>query len=274
MAQSLAELVQLQRDVYAFRYDNHVSLFIVSSEGVILVDPCGQQNPRTPSMLKEAVRAVTDLQVRYVLYSHSELDHSQGGDVFAHTATFVSTRRAAEKLASVGEPSTPLPTLTFDDHLTLELGDKTLELYASDLSATDDYMIVYFPDGRLLMWVDIVQPRNLPLRLHGSAEAALERIEWLCDTLEFDTFLTGHASPQMTGTKGDMLEQRHYYLDLSDAIEKAHRAGHPDRSIAMTLYVRGALQPRYGSWRRFSECLSSNISELIDWREGRAVVTH
>lgn len=261
-------------DVYGFRYDNHVALFIVSTDGVILVDPCGEQNPRTPSLLKEAIRAITDQPVRYVLYSHSALDHSMGGAVFADTARFVSTRRAANRLDALREPSTPVPDLTFDDHFTLTLGDTRIELYASDLSPTDDYLILHYPVGRLLMWVDIVQPRNLPLRLHGGAEAALERIEWLNDTLNFDAFVTGHASPQMTGTKGDMLEQRHYYLDLIDAIEKARKAGNADRSSGMTAHVRSALEPLYGAWRRFDDCLATNISELLDWREGKVLPAH
>ena len=44
-----------------------------------------------------------------------------------------------------------MPDLTFDHRTTLELGETRLDLYASDLSTTDDYMIVPFPAGRLVI---------------------------------------------------------------------------------------------------------------------------
>jgi glyoxylase-like metal-dependent hydrolase (beta-lactamase superfamily II) len=272
--EALAELVRFAPDVYGFRYDNHVSLFIVSDGGVLLVDPCGEQNPRTPALIKEAVRSVTGQPVRYVVYSHSALDHSMGGAVFADTASFVSTERAAGRLSALHEPSTPLPDRTFTERLSLPLGEKQVELYASGLSTADDYLLLHYPAGRLVMWVDIVQPRSLPLRVHGSAEVAIERIDWLVDSLDFDVLVTGHATPQMTGTKGDLIEQRHYYLDLMSAIEKARGAGYADRSHEMTAEVRRRLVPCYGDWRRFEGCLASNITELLDWREGKSVAAH
>ena len=49
--ESIAELARLAPDVYGFRYENHVALFIVTDEGVILADPIGQVNPHTPSVI-------------------------------------------------------------------------------------------------------------------------------------------------------------------------------------------------------------------------------
>src|SRR5437588_12057405 len=86
---SIAELVRFAEDTYGFRYENHVSLFVVTDDGVILVDPCGQGNPRTPSLIKEAIRSVTGKDVKYVVYSHWGADHGIGGVVFADTAKFV-----------------------------------------------------------------------------------------------------------------------------------------------------------------------------------------
>src|SRR3972149_2832536 len=57
--ESLGELVRFAPDAYGVRWVNHVALFIVTEAGVILVDPNGQVNPRTPSLIKEAIRAVT-----------------------------------------------------------------------------------------------------------------------------------------------------------------------------------------------------------------------
>ena len=56
----------------------------------------GRCNPRTPALIKEAIRSVTAQPVRYVVYSHSAFDHSTGGAVFADTARFVGHRTRVE----------------------------------------------------------------------------------------------------------------------------------------------------------------------------------
>jgi glyoxylase-like metal-dependent hydrolase (beta-lactamase superfamily II) len=269
--ESLAELARFAPDVYGFRWENHVALFIVTDEGVILADPIGQRNPRTPAVLKEAIRAVTDQPVKYVLYSHWGADHGMGGAAFADTARFVGHRNTVEKIAAANDPASPVPDMTFDRQLTLELGGKRVDLYAADLSPQNDYFILHYPAGRLIMTVDFVQARNLPFRtLYGHPDRTVERLQWIADNLEFDVVVSGHATPQLTGTRADVLEQRQYYFDLSDAIAAARAAGYADNSPAMVASVRETLQPKYGDWRRFDDFLPLNVEGMIRWRaEGR-----
>src|SRR3954451_25241851 len=87
--ESLTELLCLAPDTYAFRYRNHVSMFFVTDDGVLLVDPIGEANAEVPALIKQSIRLVTPQPVRYVVYSHAALDHSAGGQVFRDTATFV-----------------------------------------------------------------------------------------------------------------------------------------------------------------------------------------
>ena len=273
--ESLAELVRFAPDVYGFRWVNHVALFIVTEAGVILVDPNGQVNPRTPSLIKEAVRSVTDQPVRYLVYSHSAFDHSTGGAVFADTARFVGHHHTVARIKAARDASTPAPDITFDKAMPLELGGRRVDLYPADLSPTDDYIIVHDPQSRVAMFVDLVQPRNIPFRtLLGHPERIVERLQWLEESLDFDVIVSGHATPQMSGTKQDVAEQRRYYLDLSDAIATARAAGLGDGSPEMVTLVRSILHPRYGAWRRFDEFLTLNVEGMIAWRAGKAPSDH
>jgi len=267
--ESLAELVRFAEDTYGFRYQTHVAMFIVTDEGVIMVDPCGQGNRRTPSMIKEAIRSVTEQPVKYMVYSHSAMDHATGGAVFADTAQFVGHSKTVGKLKAANEPTTPPPEITFDDRMTVELGGKKIDLHYAKLSPEDDYLILHHPASRLVMTVDYVQPKNTPFRrLLGHPDWMVERLQWIHDNLDFDVLVSGHSAPQMTGTKQDVLEQRQYYLDLSDAIAAAQKAGAADKSEEMTASVRTALAPKYGTWRRFDEFLPLNIEGMLDWRAG------
>ena len=273
--ESLAELVRFAPDVYGFRYVNHVAMFIVTGAGVILVDPIGQVNRGTPALIKAAIRAVTAEPVRYVVYSHSAFDHSTGGAVFADTAHFVGHRNAVSPIKAANDPTTPAPEVTFDAKTSLELGGRRVDLYPADLSPTDDYIVVHDPTSRLVMFVDLVQPRNVPFRtLLGHPDRIHERLRWIEDELDFDVILSGHATPQMCGTKGDVVEQRRYYEDLEGAIGTARAVGLSDGSPEMTTLVRSLLYPKYGAWRRFDEFLALNIEGVIAWRAGKSPAAH
>jgi glyoxylase-like metal-dependent hydrolase (beta-lactamase superfamily II) len=273
--ESLAELVRFAPDVYGFRWVNHVALFVVTDAGVILVDANGQVNPRTPSLIKEAIRSVTAQPVRYLVYSHSAFDHSTGGAVFADTARFVGHKNTVDRIKAAKDPTTPAPDIVFDTKTSLELGGRRVDLYPADLSPTDDYIVVHDPAGRVAMFVDLVQPRNIPFRtLLGYPERIVARLQWLEDSLDFDVIVSGHATPQMSGTKQDVVEQRRYYGDLSDAIATARAAGLADSSPEMTTLVGSILHPRYGAWRRFDEFLALNIHGMIAWRAGKSPSAH
>jgi hypothetical protein len=265
--ETVAELARLAPDAYAFQYGNHTALFIVTDEGVILADPIGQANPRTPFVLQEAIRSLTEQPVKYVLYSHWGADHGMGGAAFADTARFVGHRNAAAKIAAANDPTSPVPDLTFDDRLTLELGGKTVELYAAELSPRDDYFILHYPAGKVIMTVDYVQPENVPFRtMVGHPDWTVRRLQWIADNLDFDVLVSGHSSPRITGTRADVLEARGYLLDLSDAVAAAQAKGLADNSPEMTAAVRDALTPQYGTWRRFDQFLALNVEGLLRWR--------
>src|SRR5881628_3690055 len=146
--ESLAELVRFAPDVYGFRWVNHVAMFIVTDAGVVLVDANGQVNPRTPHLIKEAIRSVTAQPVKYFVYSHSAFDHSTGGAIFADTARFVGHRNAVEPIRAAKDPTTPVPDIVFDKPTSLELGGRKIDLHPADLSPTDDYVVVHDPAGR------------------------------------------------------------------------------------------------------------------------------
>src|SRR5262245_4290518 len=273
--ESLAELVRFAPDVYGVRWVNHVALFVVTNAGVVLVDANGQVNPGTPSLIKEAIRSVTAQPVRYVVYSHSAFDHSTGGAAFADTAQFVAHRNAVDRIKAAKDPTTPPPDIAFDKAMTLELGGRSLDLHPADLSPTDDYIVVHDRVGRVAMFVDLVQPRNIPFRtLLGHPDRIVERLQWIEDTLDFDVIVSGHATPQMSGTKQDVVEQRRYYDDLTNAIATARATGLADGSAAMVTLVRSLLQPRYGAWRRFDEFLALNVEGMIAWRAGTSPAAH
>ena len=80
------EITNLTGDLYRFRETRHIGMFLVTPDGIIVVDPT---NPGLAAWLKAELDERFGLPVRYVIYSHAHNDHASGGEVFADTATFV-----------------------------------------------------------------------------------------------------------------------------------------------------------------------------------------
>ncbi|MGE3855690.1 MAG: hypothetical protein AB7G21_01885 [Dehalococcoidia bacterium] len=271
--ESIAELVEFTPGVYGFRWLQHVAVFWVTGDGVILVDPCGEVNRRTPDVLKQAIGAVTDQPVKQVVYSHWGADHGIGGAVFQDTATFIAHANAVPRMQVTNDPASPLPSRTFDTLTTIELGDTKLDLHPANLQPTDDYLVIHDARRRVAMLVDIVQPKSAPYRnLLGHPDEVLRCLAWLRDGLDFEILISGHTTPRMWATKDDVAEQHQFYVDLSAAIESARAAGAADDSPEMVELVRASLAPGYGDWRRFSD-LALNIEGMIGWRAGKNLRT-
>jgi hypothetical protein len=259
----------VREDVYAFRYLNHVALFVPTDEGVVLVDPIGGGgNPQAPVALKGAIASVTDQPVRWMIYSHSNADHASGGAIFADTATFVGHVNAKPRIEARNDPTTPVPTVTVDQMMPLDLGGKHFELHPSATTPQDDYLIFAYPAQKLIMTVDQGRVRTIAFgQIQGaSPERMVEWLDWVDKTFDFDTYLSGHGpASSIMGNRQDLADHRQYYIDLMAAVKDAQSAGLADDSEEMVNAVRAALQPKYGTWNNFQNGLAGNITGVLRW---------
>jgi glyoxylase-like metal-dependent hydrolase (beta-lactamase superfamily II) len=104
--QAAREIGRLNGDVYWARdFDLHVSVFMVTPEGILVADPIGTE---FATWLKGELAERFGLPVRYVVYSHKDWDHASGGVVFADTATFIAQENTPRHLG-MPPATTPLP---------------------------------------------------------------------------------------------------------------------------------------------------------------------
>jgi len=260
--QSVVELTRVAEDVYMIRSIGHNALFIVTDDGVIATDPIGQGNPRFPQLYRAAIASVTDQPVRYVVYSHHHPDHITCGIVFADTAQFVSQSMAAPKIAALNDPTTPAPTITFDDHMTLELGGKAVELYYTGRNSTPNTSVLVYPARRVAFAVDFIPVNSLPFRTFadGYPDEWIESLRWIENNLEFDVLVPGHGN---LGSMENVRQVREYFQDLMAAIRAARAQGFADNSEEMVAAVRADLAPKYGNWSNFGPYLLENIQGVI-----------
>ena len=99
------EIGKLTGDTYYARMDDYVSVFMVTPDGIVLVEPIGTE---MASWLKGELARRFAVPVRFVIYSHSHWDHASGGAVYADTARFIGHENLIKNLA-MPAPETPLP---------------------------------------------------------------------------------------------------------------------------------------------------------------------
>jgi len=99
------EIGKLTGDVYYARMDDYVSVFMVTPEGIALVEPIGTE---FATWLKAEMDRRFHVPVKYVIYSHSHWDHASGGAVYSDTAQFIGHDNLRKNLA-MPPASTPLP---------------------------------------------------------------------------------------------------------------------------------------------------------------------
>jgi glyoxylase-like metal-dependent hydrolase (beta-lactamase superfamily II) len=268
------EIMPFGDDTYAFVSGGYVSLFIVTDEGVIATDPSSQFDPERADRYAAAIAGVTDQPVRYLIYSHDHADHATGGAVFADTATFVSHRNAVAKIAALNDPNTPVPTIAFDDYMSLELGGTTIELYYAGRNHSDNNIVLLHPDQRLLFAVDFIPVNSVLFQTLPDAyvDEWIDSLRWIEENLEFDTLVPGH--PPLPGTKENVTLVRGYIEDLIAAVQAAQAAGLADNSPEMVEAVRAELEPEYGDWANFAEWMPMNVEGLLRiWAEQTATPT-
>jgi len=147
--------------------------FVVGSKGVAVIDTGGSL--KVGRQLREAIRKVTALPVLYVINTHVHPDHIYGNAAFlADKPVFVGHDKLAnimelrrdqyaklnEKLLHEDAKGSELvkPTLAVKDKLTLDLGDRKLELSAhpvahtnTDVSLIDDKSSTLFTGDLLFI---------------------------------------------------------------------------------------------------------------------------
>src|SRR5215471_6322180 len=99
------EIGKLTGDTYFARMDDYVSVFMVTPDGIVLVEPIGTE---MATWLKGELARRFAVPVRFVIYSHSHWDHASGGAIYADTARFIGHENLIKNIA-MPPADTPLP---------------------------------------------------------------------------------------------------------------------------------------------------------------------
>src|SRR5262249_48078855 len=191
------------------------TIFLVSSKGVIAVDPLPTLGPR----YLEAVAKVTNRPITHIVYTHEHSDHIAGASLFPRTAAIVAHAETAKILAGRRDPRRPAPSQTFTDRYVLEAGDQTLILEYKGINPPPGNVFASPPRQKVLMLVEVVYPGYMPYPGLGVAADIPGFIEAHRQALSYDftDFVGGHVD--RIGTRADVEQSLAFALDLKSVSE-------------------------------------------------------
>jgi len=201
---------ELRSGLYWVSDGAYNTMFLVSTRGVIAVDPLPTLGPRYIA----AIRSVTSQPITHIVYSHEHIDHIGGAEAFPKGLTIIAQRFTYEALGRQSDPRRPLPTVVFDKDYTLRVGDQVLELHNRGPGHSPGNVFIYAPRQKVLMLVDIVYPGYMPYPNLGVAADVAGYMQAHRDALTFDfeDFIGGHVD--RLGTRADVENSMIFTDDL------------------------------------------------------------
>jgi cyclase len=183
----------------------------IGADAVLLID--SKMDSLSVAQELEAVRAITDKPVKYVVHTHADMDHVRGNRFQPAGVTFVSHENCRREMLLPGrdgkasEFAAPgmlrfLPSITFSDKMDVYLGAKKIELWHFGAAHTTGDAVVYFPDEKTAFIGDLIFLTRVPLiRAYkgGNSFSEVKVFEKMLATLDAVRFCSGHSGPADRG---------------------------------------------------------------------------
>ena len=193
-----------------------------------------------------------------MVYSHNHVDHTMGGKALATDGVEVIAQRyAAEDIIRTKVP-TAIPTMTFQDHMEIVLGDSRVELQYHGVNNGRGSVSMRFMPANVMYVVDWMIVGRMPYKnligydIHGMIDSTREVLAMP----PFDIFVGGHAD---MGTREDV----EHYLGYIEALYNAVRDGMVEGKDLKTLQAEIKL-PAYKDLKMYEEWLPLNIEGVYN----------
>ena len=250
--------------------------FVVGDEAVAVVDT--GSSARQGRGLRDAVRAVTDLPIAYVIATHVHPDHAFGHAAFLEDEpTFVGHRKLPAALDQRGGfyldnlketlgdladgTEIVMPDLLVEDVMDIDLGGRHLTLQAHPTAHTDKDLTVLDQASGTLFAGDLLFMERCPV-VDGSLLGWLEVMASLTD-LGAKAVVPGHG-PVHASIPGAFDAQTRYLTTLRDEV----RAFIAENGLLEDAVRALPLENERQAWTLFDETHGRNVSAAyaeLEW---------
>ena len=175
----------------------------VGDDGIVIIDD--EFAPLAPK-IKEALKAITDKPIRFIINTHYHGDHTGGNAIFGKDAPIIAHDNARKRLESgtktaAGEvppaPKAALPIVTFNDRATIHINGEDLRIVHLPHGHTDGDAMVVFTKSNVVHLGDDYFLGSFPyidLQNGGSIKGVIANLDALLPTLNDNVrIIPGHG---------------------------------------------------------------------------------
>jgi len=181
--------------------------FYVGDDGVLVID--AKMTKESVEQTLAEIKKITTKPIKYLVNTHSDGDHVAGNRFFPPSVLIVAhenCRREFFHPRRDGQPSewtkpelAPfVPSLTYQQKMTIYLGSQEVELWYFGVGHTTGDTVVYFPEEKIAFLGDqifIGRPQLIHAYKGGNSFEHVKTLRRMLDTLEAQLFCSGHAQP-------------------------------------------------------------------------------
>lgn len=250
---------QISEHVYRFGSDNQFGAYIVTDEGIIVIDGhyCGSD---TVAWLKSELAKRHDVPVRYTILSHDHASHTCGTEQFSDTSIAIGSRYIRPHLVFEKRESA-IPEILFDNELDLHLGGVYLKLMYLGPTHSDNLIQVHIPDEGVLIAIDAARGKKLfPDFRDMDVNNQLRVFKILAYLPDVDIVLPGHGP---IVTQDVFMESHRYVSAMKMNVLELMAEGRPLQEIKIR--VAAMIADDFGDYAMMEQYLIPNIVSMYDY---------
>lgn len=162
------EVTKITDNMYKVLVHDYVNLIAFGGpDGILLIDSGFK---KTAKQVRRTLKEMWNNTVKYIINTHADQDHCGGNGALGSHATIIAHRNCWKVLSEQDTRSKGLPTITFEDSLTLHFNAEKLRLISMTGCHSGEDIIVHFKRAKLVFLGDIIIADSFPfVRLERGA---------------------------------------------------------------------------------------------------------
>jgi glyoxylase-like metal-dependent hydrolase (beta-lactamase superfamily II) len=286
LAEKEATLEQLADGVFAYTAQGDPNVgCIVGTDAILAIE--ARATPVMAQRWIDVIRAdISQLPFGDLVLTHYHAVRTLGASAFdarrivahANTKALIDERGSEDWASEQGRmprlflgsesiPGLTDPTVTFDDRLIFDLGNRAVELRYLGRGHTSGDLVVWLPEERICFAGDLVEAQAAPYM--GDAHVA----DWSTTTLDEVAALQpaqlvgGRGRVVREGEVATAIDDTRAFLDTTLAGTRAVKDGSGTLKEAFES-VHAELAPRYAGFPIFEHCMPFNVQRTWDELDG------
>jgi glyoxylase-like metal-dependent hydrolase (beta-lactamase superfamily II) len=273
---------KLSDNAYAYTAEGDPNTgIIIGDEAIMVIDT--QATPVMAEDVIRRIREVSDKPIKYVLLSHYHAVRVLGASAYnaqeilasRDTYDLIVERGEQDKASEIGRfprlfrnaesipPGLTWPTMTFEGHMTVDLGNLEVHLMQVGRGHTKGDTIAWLPKQKILFAGDLVEYQSTPYAGDCYFREWPRTLDRLGD-FKAEQMVPGRgpALKNATEVRQALAGTRAFLTDLYSSVQQGAAAGKDLKAIYRETY--DFMKPRYADWVIFDHCMPFDVSRAYD----------